>query len=262
MLPALNARGAKLLAIGRWLPLAGARSSCTAVTHAVQERHAGAVPWRSADVKSRLAPIDTVYRRLAPLYDIVYGVGLQHGRRRAMQRLAPRDGERILEVGVGTGLSALAYPAGCQVVGIDLSTAMLARARARLVRRCVRHVALCRMDAEALAFADQQFDAVYAAYVINIVPDPVRGIREMLRVCRPGGRLVLLNHFEPAGGQAPVVSRLVGGFAARTSGVNWSLELDAFLSEAGLSPASVEDVNLGVSSVVVCRKSNIKGGQE
>jgi len=201
-----------------------------------------------------MSAAEAVYERIAPVYDVVYGVGLQHGRRRAMARLAPLHGESILEIGVGTGLSAVHYPSSCRVVAIDLSAPMLARARARFVRRRVDHVSLCRMDAARLAFADGRFDAIYAPYLINIVPDPVGVAREMLRVCRAGGRLVLLNHFAPADGRVPVTARLVGGFASRTSGVNWQLELDSFLRDAGLTALSVEAVNLRVSSVVVCRK--------
>jgi phosphatidylethanolamine/phosphatidyl-N-methylethanolamine N-methyltransferase len=172
-----------------------------------------------------------------------------------MARLAPRDGEWILEVGVGTGLSALRYPTSCRVAAIDVSAAMLARARARLARRQVAHVALCRMDAALLAFPDSRFDAVYAPYVMNVVPEPLRVAREMLRVCRPGGRLVLLNHFAPAAGGGGVATRIVSSLAARSSGVNWNLQLDAFLRDSGLRPLSVEAVNWHVSSVIVCRKS-------
>jgi phosphatidylethanolamine/phosphatidyl-N-methylethanolamine N-methyltransferase len=196
--------------------------------------------------------VEAVYKRLAPVYDLLYGVGLQHGRRRAMARLSPRPGERILEIGVGTGLSAVSYPSGCQVVAIDLSAPMLARAHARLARRRVAHVALCRMDATRLAFPDARFDAIYAPYVINVVPDPLQVAREMRRVCRPGGRLVFLNHFAPADGCNRVTTRLAGSVATRATGVNWNLELDAFLRDAGLTALSVEEVNLRVSSVVLC----------
>ncbi len=199
--------------------------------------------------------VEAIYERLAPVYDLIYGVTLEHGRRRALMRLAPAAGQRILEIGVGTGLSAVKYPRGCQVVAVDLSAPMLERARVRLARRRVRHVALCRMDATRLAFADGYFDAVYAPYFINVVPDPVVTAREMLRVCQPGGRLVLLNHFEDASESPDAVQRFVGRLAAR-AGVNWHLDLSAFLRDAGLTALSVDRVNIPrVSSVVVCQKS-------
>src|SRR5262245_35828755 len=109
---------------------------------------------------------------------------LQPGRSRAMERLAPRAGESILEVGVGTGFGLMAYPSHCRVVAIDLTASMIARAQRRLRTHRIAHVSLCRMDAATLAFPDSRFDAVYAPYVINVVPDPVRMAREMLRVCR------------------------------------------------------------------------------
>jgi phosphatidylethanolamine/phosphatidyl-N-methylethanolamine N-methyltransferase len=196
--------------------------------------------------------VETVYARLAPIYDLIYGITLAPGRRQAMARLAPGRGETILEIGVGTGLSALKYPLGCRVAAIDLSPHMIERARTRLTRRGVEHVTLCRMDATSLGFADEQFDAIYAAYVMNIVADPVGAAREMLRVCRPGGRIVLLNHFDAGRGSA--LNRFLGRLASR-SGVNWHVDLRLFLERAGLTAESVELVNIPrVSSVVVCYK--------
>src|SRR5262249_13046679 len=150
--------------------------------------------------------------------------GLQHGRQSAMARLAPKPGDRILEVGVGTGLSALQYPPGCRVAAIDLSEPMLKRARARLERHRVQHVQLCRMDASALAFADEQFDAVSAPYVLNVVPDPVAVAREMRRVCRRDGRLVLLNHFDHAARPQAMLARLAGRCAVWLTGADWHLD--------------------------------------
>jgi phosphatidylethanolamine/phosphatidyl-N-methylethanolamine N-methyltransferase len=198
--------------------------------------------------------VENTYKRLAPIYDVIYGALLQHGRTCAMSRLAPRPGETILEVGVGTGLSALQYPPGCRVVAIDLSAPMLERARTRLRHRGIDHVKLCRMDAAALAFPDMQFDAIYAPYVLNVVPDPVRVAREMVRVHRPGGRLVLLNHFDHISVNGRALDRFVGRLAVCVSGVNWHLDFRTFLRDAGLTAVSVEQVNVPpVSSVVVCR---------
>lgn len=184
----------------------------------------------------------------------MYGIALEHGRRQAMARLAPATGESVLEVGVGTGLSALRYPDDCRVVAIDISEAMLERARQRLARRNVAHVALCRMDVTRLAFPDGSFDAVYAAYVINVVPDPVEAAREMLRVCRPGGRVVLVNHFREIRKEASV-GRFLGRVASRAGGANWDLDLRTLLDRAGLTAVSIDRVNVPrVSSVVLCRK--------
>ena len=196
-----------------------------------------------------------IYQRIAPLYDIIYGALLQPGRDLAMTRLAPRAGQRILEIGVGTGFALRRYPSGCTVVAIDLSASMIARAHARLRRHRLEHVALCRMDAGALAFADQSFDAVYAPYVLNVVLDPIRVAREMLRVCRPGGRLVILNHFDHPDEPDSHLARMVGQIASTLTAVNWKFSFVDFVRESGLQPESIEAANVaGVSSVVVCRR--------
>jgi phosphatidylethanolamine/phosphatidyl-N-methylethanolamine N-methyltransferase len=200
--------------------------------------------------------MEPIYTGLAPLYDVIYGALLQHGRRSAIDRLAPQPGEAILEVGVGTGLSALHYPPDCSVTAIDLSAPMLQRARTRLLRRGCTHVRLCRMDANRLAFGDARFDAVYAPYVLNVVPDPEAVVHEMLRVCRPHGRLVLLNHFDHDSTPRHIWSRLAGRLAVWISGVDWHLDLKQLLAATRLTAISVEPVNLPpVSSVVVCRRS-------
>jgi len=198
--------------------------------------------------------VEVLYERLAPVYDLVYGLGLHHGRQLALRRLAPAPGQRICEVGIGTGLGAAGYPAGCHVVGIDLSAAMLARARRRVARRGLAQVGLCRMDAGRLAFADAQFDAVHAAYVINVVPDPIAVARELTRVLRPGGRLVLLNHFANAPGQRGRLDRWLGRVATRLGGTQWDMDLDTFLRDTALVPCSVEPVNAGISTLLVCHR--------
>ena len=198
--------------------------------------------------------VEAIYRRLAPVYDLMYGVALEHGRRQAMSRLAPASGESVLEVGVGTGLSALRYPASCRVTAIDISEAMLERAKQRLERRGIEHVSLCRMDVAHLGFPDESFDAVYAPYVLNVVPDPVQAAREMLRVCRPCGRVVLLNHFRERRTTSSV-GRLLGRVAWHAGGANWDLDLHALLRNAGLRALSIDRVNVPrVSSVVLCQR--------
>jgi phosphatidylethanolamine/phosphatidyl-N-methylethanolamine N-methyltransferase len=110
------------------------------------------------------------------------------------------------------------------------------------------------MNAQQLAFPDGVFDAVYAPYVINVVPDPIRAAREMVRVCRPGGRLIFLNHFDGTEHAANVVNRAAGVAATWLTGVDWHLDLGDFLREAGLRADSVEAVNIPpVTSLVVCR---------
>lgn len=135
------------------------------------------------------------YGRYAPWYDWIFGAVLEPGRRhlaRTVQQLAPGT---LLEVGVGTGLTLARYPAATHVTGIDISEDMLVRARQRAARLPQRRIELHAMDAERMAFADASFDCVVLPYVLSVTPDPARLVAELRRVCRPGGHIVILNHF-------------------------------------------------------------------
>ncbi len=139
--------------------------------------------------------IERVYDRYARFYDRVFGGVFEPGRVAAAQDLDVRPGDRVLEVGVGTGLSLARYPRSCQVVGIDVSDGMLGRAARQVHARGLRNVQLVRMDAQAMAFDDDSFDVVVAAYVMTVIPDFRRALDEMARVCRPNGRMLIINHF-------------------------------------------------------------------
>lgn len=142
--------------------------------------------------------IDTVkaaYRRYAHMYDTLFGPVLQPGRRAIMGHLRLKPGDRVLEVGVGTGLALPMYPADVKVTGIDVSGEMLGRARARVAERELENVeALLEMDAQAMAFPDASFDKVVAMYVVSVVENPAKLLDELHRVCRPDGEIFLVNH--------------------------------------------------------------------
>jgi phosphatidylethanolamine/phosphatidyl-N-methylethanolamine N-methyltransferase len=155
----------------------------------------------------------TSYRRWAPVYDKTFGAFSHAGRRRAVAHVDRRGGA-VLEVGVGTGLSLGHYGPGVRVTGIDFSAEMLARARARVEARQLGHVvALERMDARDMSFPDDTFDTVVAMHLISVVPEPERVVAEMARVCRPGGEVVLLNHFLHETGALAVLGRRFGPLA-------------------------------------------------
>ena len=157
---------------------------------------------------------------------------------------------RILEVGVGTGLSLRLYPSSAEIWAIDLSREMLAKAA--LAPRSTSRIAFARMDAERLAFPDRSFDCVTAPYVLSVTPDPRRLLGEMVRVCRPGGRLIVLNHFRGAGIWT-VAERLVSRWASRV-GFRSTLREDIF-GEMGITVESVSPVNMmGLSRLVVARR--------
>jgi phosphatidylethanolamine/phosphatidyl-N-methylethanolamine N-methyltransferase len=122
--------------------------------------------------------VKAAYRRYAPVYDTLFGPVLQPGRHAVVQALHCRPGERVLEVGVGTGLSLPLYPRDVRVTGIDLSSEMLEKAKRRVARVNLRNVeALLEMDAESTTFADASFDKVVAMYVVSVVPQPARLLR-------------------------------------------------------------------------------------
>src|SRR5437762_12797615 len=176
-----------------------------------------------------------VYENIAWFYDVTFGPALHPGRVDAIRRMAIRPGDRVLEVGVGTGINAALYPVDCSVTGVDLSSSMLERARERIANKDLRNVRLLQMDGANMKFADDTFDIVYAPYVISVVPDPVAVTREMCRVCRPGGRIVILNHFRSAGRIASTLERIIAPFTPYL-GFKSDLDLPAFLVQAGLMP--------------------------
>ena len=139
--------------------------------------------------------IERVYSSYAVVYDRVFGRVFQASREAVVRNLKIDPGERVLEVGVGTGLCLPMYPAHCEVTAIDLSEAMLEKAAERVTAHELANVKLQRMDAGAMTFEDDAFDLVIAAYVVTAVPDYRKLMSEMVRVSRHGSRLVLLNHF-------------------------------------------------------------------
>jgi phosphatidylethanolamine/phosphatidyl-N-methylethanolamine N-methyltransferase len=198
--------------------------------------------------------VEAVYDKLAKVYDLTFGPTLHPGRLQAIQRMNIQPGERVLEVGVGTGINLSLYPRQASVTGIDFSSSMLEKARERAARKGLRTMRLLQMDAADLKFADDSFDIVYAPYLISVVPDPVKVAQEMRRVCRPGGRIIFLNHFLSP---SPIVSRaerLISPFTIHI-GFKADLDLPAFLAQADLQPISIEKVNVPrIWSLVTCVK--------
>lgn len=135
------------------------------------------------------------YRLWAPIYDYSFGLVAGPGRRLAVKKLNETQGGRVLEIGVGTGLSLPSYKPGLDVTGIDLSPDMLAKAAARVDSLKLPRKTLLVMDAGRLAFADASFDAAAVMYVMTVVPDPTAVMAEMWRVLRPGGMAIVVNHF-------------------------------------------------------------------
>jgi phosphatidylethanolamine/phosphatidyl-N-methylethanolamine N-methyltransferase len=187
--------------------------------------------------------VEAVYEKLAKVYDLTFGPTLHPGRLQAIQRMSIQPGERVLEVGVGTGINLSLYPKQAMVTGIDFSVSMLEKARDRVARKGLRNMRLLQMDAADLKFSDDSFDIVYAPYLISVVPDPVRVAREMRRVCRPGGRIIFLNHFLSPNPLLSRAERMISPFTIHI-GFKADLDLPAFLAQADLQPISIEKVNI------------------
>lgn len=206
---------------------------------------------RSGDAATRALSVTTVetdfvekvYQNIAKVYDYTYGPTLHPGRLEAIEKMAIRPGTHVLEVGVGTGINLSLYPRNCRVTGIDLSSRMLERAQERIDNKGLHHCEVAEMDATKLTFADNCFDVVYAPYVISVVPDPVAVAREMYRVCRPGGRVIILNHFKSAN---PIMGRIERAISPLTVHIGFTADLDlpGFLEQADLRPVSLEKVNI------------------
>ena len=199
--------------------------------------------------------VERVYDKIAKVYDLTFGPTLHPGRLIALERMDIKPGDKILEVGVGTGINASLYPKHCHVTGIDFSALMLEKARERVMKKGVKNIRLKEMDAANLTFADSSFDIVYAPYVISVVSDPVRVVNEMRRVCRPGGKIVILNHFRS---QTPVVARVERAISPFTVHIGFKADLDlpGFLAQSDLKPISIEKVSFPpIWSLVTCIKN-------
>jgi phosphatidylethanolamine/phosphatidyl-N-methylethanolamine N-methyltransferase len=189
-----------------------------------------------------LKKVERVYSNYAGVYDQIFGRIFHESRESAVRRLKPQPGERILEVGIGTGLSLPLYPAHCTVMGIDLSAGMLEKAQRRLRQHNLSHVRLLRMDAGAMEFPDDSFDTVMAAYVVTAVPDYRKVMTEMIRVCRPGGRIILLNHFSNGNKLIAAVEKVISPLCKHI-GFRTDLSLNTVLEGTSLFVARKERVN-------------------
>lgn len=172
-------------------------------------------------IELRTEDVAKAYGRWAPVYDLVFGPVFARGRGAAIEA-ADRVGGRVLEVGVGTGLSLPAYAPTTRLVGVDLSGPMLEKARRRVAALGLSNVErLAVMDAERLDFPDGAFDAVVGQYVVTAVPNPEVALDEFLRVVRPGGEIILTTRIGAEQGFRGGVERLLAPATAR---LGWRTE--------------------------------------
>jgi len=162
------------------------------------------------------ASVRQAYRRWAGIYDTVFGGISRPARMRAVAAINALPPGRVLEVGVGTGLALPHYRPEISVVGVDLSAEMLAKAREKVAAERLHNVeSLLEMDAQALEFPDASFDSAVGMFVASVVPDAASMLRELVRVVRPGGTILFVNHFRAEGGFRWAVERTMAPFSRR-----------------------------------------------
>ena len=200
------------------------------------------------------ALVQRAYDRIARVYDFFFGAILQPGRERAVRTIQSKPGLQVLELGIGTGLTAPLYSSDWSVVGVDLSSAMLMQARKRIAELGLESVQLVHADGARLPFDDESFDVVLVPYVMSVVPDPIGVGRELRRVCRQSGQIILLNHFLSQGSLGARFERWISPLTTRI-GFRTDLSLQWLLTGAGLTAVSIMTVNVPrIWTLVACIK--------
>ena len=195
------------------------------------------------DVALEKRQVQRAYELYAPVYDFIFDWIFAPGRTAALKQLALERSDSVLEVGIGTGLNLPLYPWACQLTGIDLSQEMLDKAVERVQTLAMPNVTLKVMDATSLDFGDNEFDKVVATYTISAVPEPVAVLKEMRRVVKPDGIIVILNHFRSERRLTGWVEDLLAPVCTRL-GWKSNLPLAPLLEQVGLVPESITQVNM------------------
>jgi phosphatidylethanolamine/phosphatidyl-N-methylethanolamine N-methyltransferase len=187
--------------------------------------------------------VQRAYELYAPVYDFIFDWIFAPGRTAAIRELAIQRSDSLLEVGIGTGLNLPVYPWSCHLTGIDLMQEMLDKAVERVHNLAMPNVTLKVMDATSMDFGENEFDKALATYTISAVPDPVAVLREMCRVVKPGGIIVILNHFRS---QRRVTGWVEDMLAPLCTRLGWksNLSLEPLLERVALVPESIQYVNL------------------
>lgn len=200
--------------------------------------------------------VKSSYARWAPIYDRTFGAVTRSGRRRAVDYINRKGGPKVLEVGVGTGLSLQRYAPHLEVWGIDFSHEMLTKAKRKVSEQALTHVAgLQQMDARELDFPDASFDTVAAMHIVSVVPEPERVLAEMARVCKPGGEIVITNHFASEDGVMARIEKLTAPFADML-GWHSDFRIETVLDTPDTTVAQQDKLPpLGMMTFLVLRKA-------
>jgi len=197
-----------------------------------------------------------LYSEFAPLYDKIFGKIFYSRLECVIEELDIPPGAEVLEVGAGTGTSFPAYPSHCEVTGIDLAPDMLSRAQRKIRDNGWTHLKVLEMNALDLEFPDDTFDYVMAFHVVTVVPDPVRMIAEAQRVCKPGGNIVIVNHFTS---DFPLLGSLTEALDPLTRWLGWrtNVRLKPFIETTSLAVEKVYKLSkASLYTVVLGRKDH------
>ncbi len=188
--------------------------------------------------------VERIYEGFAPFYNFVFGKLLfLEGREASIELLEIKSGHKVLEVGVGTGLTLPLYPYNCHVEGVDLSPKMLKEAELLIEKKRLKNCAVKEMNATELKYPDNAFDGVLGNLFISATSFPRESLLEMKRVCKPGGMIVLMNHFKS---ERRVLGAVEAAFnpIAQQIGFKSNLEMLPLLDSVGLKPKSMQKVNM------------------
>lgn len=194
------------------------------------------------------------YNRIAPIYDLTESI-MERSRYSKWRNLlwSKVEGSRILEIGSGTGKNFSFYPADAEITAIDFSKNMLKRAKDRASQQKVK-VHLLQMDVQNLKFEDNAFDTVVASFVFCSVPEPVRGLTEVERVCKPGGKVVLLEHVLSANLILGWLMNIANPLVVRIVGANINRRTVENVCKTNLVVEQVTDLGAGIFKLIEARK--------
>lgn len=202
----------------------------------------------------KIEAVKSSYARWAPVYDRTFGAVTDVGRRRAVSFINDRKGH-VLEVGVGTGLSLPHYGPEVRITGVDFSAEMLAKAQRKVdALDLKKRVDLQRMDARELAFENASFDTIAAMHVLSVVPEPEKVMAEIARVLKPGGKVVITNHFAKTTGVMAGLERVAAPMA-NLIGWHSDFKMDTILQEPSLQISELRKLPpLGMMTFLVLEK--------